>query len=680
MKMPGHLPLRDFFVVLPDTAEGEAAAGHLRSAADGAAAHGVPGGPGGPVADPAAVNAAASGGSWQTVAHPSGRPWILARLLVRQLVHVSRGADALVLIGPHKTPAATLDAVLGPAADTRDLHHRLAGLPGLGHVVSRIGDETCVRGTASGHRRVYHAGHAGHRIASDRPAALAQLTGAGLDEGALALRLLDFVPHPLRERPVWRGVEEIDPAYALLLHDSGTRFSIRRWWQPPVPRLTMAEGAPAVAAALAASVAAHLHGRTRVSGELSGGMDSTSVTFLAQRAGAADTTLLTVAARDERSEDQLWSERGVLAAREAAERDERERRGPEQEGPEREGREGEAGPRKIEHTVVPAEDAPLFYADLRAAAGELLDEPFPVAPARARAAMLLGRAAATGSEYHLTGYGGDELFNGLASACQDLLPGKPVKAWNRISALRHQSGWPLLPTLRGMLFPPAFGTWLAGSLIDTATADSRTPQVSWGMRQAMRPWFTEKAKGLIRDEFRKAAARAQPIAPRPGRHMDLDTVRLGARYFQAMEDIGAGLGLPVAAPFFDDRVVEAVMAVRVEDRVVPWRYKPLLVEAVRGVVPDSLLARTTKDHMSADDVQGLRQHADGLRELWTGSLLAERGLIDAVQLRRLADDPYSPLLQQHPIDSTVSCEAWLRTAEDGWAATPSPDPNSEASS
>lgn len=658
--MPGRSSLRDFFVVLPDTAEGEAAAGRLRSAAPG------------------------PGAAFETVPHPSGRPWILARLLVRNLVQVRRGADALVLIGPNRTPAATLDAVLGPARDTFDLHRRLTALPGLGHVVSRVGDETCVRGTASGHRRVYHAAHAGGRVASDRPAVLAHLTGADLDDGALALRLLDFVPHPLRERPVWHGVREIDPAYALVLRTdhlappdaasaaalgraasarapgpasapapasaANPSFSVRRWWRPPVPRLTMAEGAPLVAAALAASVAAHLHGRTRVSGELSGGMDSTSVTFLAQRAGAQDTALLTVAARDSRSEDQLWAERGVAAARAAAAAD--------------------GGSRKIEHTVVPADDAPLFYADLRASAGELLDEPFPVAPARARAAMLLGRAVATGSEYHLTGYGGDELFNGLASACQDLLPAKPLKAWNRISALRHQSGWPLLPTLRGMLFPPTFGDWLAGSLVDTATADSRTPQVSWGMRQAMRPWFTDRARELIRTEFSRAAAVARPIAPRPGRHMDIDTVRLGARYFQAMEDLGVGLGLPVAAPFLDDRVLEAVLAVRVEDRVVPWRYKPLLVEAVRGVVPDSLLARTTKDHMSADDIQGLREHAQGLRELWTGSLLAERGLIDAEQLRRLADDPYSPLLQQHPIDSTVSCEAWLRTARDAWPPRP----------
>ncbi|MCX4818402.1 asparagine synthase-related protein [Streptomyces sp. NBC_01142] len=629
--MLGHL--RDFFVVLPDTAEGQAVAGHLGSEAEGVL----------------------------TIPYASGRPWIVARLLVRRISHVSRGSDSLVLIGPNRVPDAALAELLGQARDSADLHRRLTRLPGLHHVISRMRDETCVRGTASGHRRVYHAAHAGGRVVSDRPAVLAHLTGAELDDGALALRLLDFVPHPLRERPVWRGLEEIDPAYALTLRDGagGPKHTVRRWWQPPTPELRMEEGAPLIAAALADSVRAHVEGHTRISCELSGGLDSTSVTFLAQQAGAQETTLLTVAARDSRSEDEMWARRGVEEARKDVSR-------------------------TIDHRVIPAGDAPLFYADLRGTAGELLDEPFPVAPARARAHMLLGRAAATGSEYHLTGYGGDELFNGLASACQDLLPGKPLKAWNRISALRHQSGWPLWPTVRGLLFPPAFSTWLAASVTDGPgtgglASDARRPQVSWGMQQAMRPWFTGDAKALIRDEFRSAAERAEPLSPRPGRHMDIDTVRLGARYFQAMEDLGMTVGLPVAAPFFDDRVIEAVLAVRVEDRVIPWRYKPLLVEAMREVVPASLLARTTKDHMSADDVQGLREHAPELRELWTGSRLAERGLIDAKQLRRLADDPFSPVLQQHPIDSTVSCEAWLRTVEGGWPAEENSPKRSEKS-
>ncbi|PJE94156.1 asparagine synthase [Streptomyces carminius] len=617
MKMPGHL--RDFFAVLPDTAEGQAVAGHLRPAAEGP--HFVP--------------------------HPSGRPWIVFRLPFRQVSRVTRGDDSLVLIGPAPVPEDVLAGILEPARDTADLHRRLTRLPGIHHVVSRVGGEVCVRGTASGHRRVYHARHGRGRLVSDRPAVLAHLTGAELDEGALALRLLDVVPHPLRHRPVWRGLEELDPAHALSLRDgpggSGAGHTVWRWWHPPEPELDTARGAPLLAAALTESVRAHLAGRTRISCELSGGLDSTSVTFLALRAGDRETTLLTAAARDGHAEDETWARRGAEDARRIT-----------------------ALP--VEHHVVPADEVPLFYADLRGNAAELLDEPFPVAPARARAQLLTGHAAASGSQYHLTGYGGDELFNGLPAACLDLLPGSPLKAWRRIGALRHQLGWPLLPTLRGMVARPSYADWLAGAVTPEPPAAGRTPLLSWGMRQSMPPWFTDGARTLILDELRTAAGHAEPLSPRPGRHADLDAVRLGARVFQALEDVGVTVGLPVAAPFYDDRVVEAVLAVRTEDRVVPWRYKPLLVAAMREVVPARLLARTTKDHMAADDVRGLREHSGELRALWDGSLLAGHGLVDARQLGRLADDPFSPLLQQYPIDAPVSCEAWLRTARDAWPA------------
>ncbi|MEU9222690.1 asparagine synthase-related protein, partial [Streptomyces sp. NPDC048376] len=399
---------------------------------------------------------------------------------------------------------------------------------------------------------------------------------------------------------------------------------------------------------VAASVRAHVGGLDRISCELSGGLDSTTLTFAARATAPAELSLLTVAARDRYSEDETWARRAVEAA----------------QG-------GQTDTPALAHHIIPADQAPYFYADLTATAAELNDEPLPVAPGRARAHLLLSRAHATGSRYHLTGYGGDELFLGLPHAYQDLFHGNPLTAWNHLSGLRHQLGWPLLPTLKALLNRSTFPHWLAGAVTTEPQPVTRTPLLSWGVRQSLRPWFTDHANALITEEFRAAAAgQAEPIDRWRGRHVDIDAVRMGARHFQAMEDIGMTIGLPVAAPFYDDRVLEATLAVRLEERISPWRYKPLLVEAMRGVVPDALLARTTKDHMSSDEHQGLREHAPDLADLWTGSRLAEHGLVDARQLLRLAAEPFSPVLVEHSISSTVAGETWLRTAENAW---PTPD-------
>ncbi|XIG79828.1 asparagine synthase [Streptomyces sp. SGAir0957] len=625
--MPGR-PAHDCFVVLPDTDAGRAAAGPLLP--DGA-----------PDGAPDGVH---------VLRYPSGRPWLVARTPLRSISGAEAADAALVVIGPDAPSAPALAADLRAARDNATLHDRLARrLPGVHHVISRTGAETWVRGTASGLRRVHATEGPGPRLVSDRPAVLARLTGAALDDTALALRLLDFLPHPLSGRPVWRGITETDPAYALVLRPDGTTTT-RRWWHAPEAGLPMAEGAARLADALDRSVRAHLAGRTRVSCELSGGLDSTSLTFLARRAApTADLTLLTVVSRETHAEDETWARRAVELARHT--------------------------PGALTHDVVPADEAPLFYAgvsdtptpggDGLTGFGVLTDEPLPVAPARARARMLLARAAAAGSECHLTGYGGDELFMGLPAASGDLFPRHPLAAWNRIGAVRHQLGWPLAATVRALLTRPSFPRWLAGAVTDGAAPTARTPQLSWGVRQTLPPWLTPDARALVRDAFRAAAAHAEPLAPRPGRHLDLDTIRIGARHFRAMEEYGLALGLPVAAPLYADHVVEATLAVRLADRIDPARYKPLLAEAVRDVVPAPLLARTTKDHMNGDHTQGLVQHADELRQLWApdASRLAALGLVDPRPLDALAADPYSPLHTRHSIDATVACEMWLRAVD-----------------
>ncbi|MBT3076526.1 MULTISPECIES: asparagine synthase-related protein [Streptomyces] len=666
--MPGLL--RDYFVVLPDSVAGHTVAGQLPAPeATGAASAPTMTGPvsaptgTGPVSAPTATGAAsapaatgAGTGDVLTVPHPSGRPWVLARPRFRKVSHLRRGNDALVLIGPDRVPEAVLAGLLEGARDRAALERRLAQLPGLQHVVAHLSGETWIRGTASGLRRIYHARHpqAG-TIASDRPAVLAHLTGAPLDDGALALRMLDFLPHPLSRRALWRGVHETGAGYGLALPVAAPGTAAApgpreyRWWEPPPPELSLAEGARRVGEAVAASVRAHVGGLDRISCELSGGLDSTALTFAARATGPAELSLLTVAARDRYSEDETWARRAVEEAH---------------------------GPTDaLAHHIIPADQAPYFYADLTAASAELNDEPLPVAPGRARAHLLLSRAHATGSRYHLTGYGGDELFLGLPHAYQDLFHGNPLTAWNHLSGLRHQLGWPLLPTLKALLNRSTFPQWLAGAVTTEPQPVTRTPLLSWGVRQSLRPWFTDHARTLITEEFRTAAERAEPIDRWRGRHVDIDAVRMGARHFQAMEDIGMTIGLPVAAPFYDDRVLEATLAVRLPERISPWRYKPLLVEAMRGVVPDALLARTTKDHMSSDEHQGLREHAPELADLWTGSRLAEHGLVDARHLLRLAAEPFSPVLVEHSISSTVAGETWLRTAENAWPTpqlTPTP--------
>jgi asparagine synthase (glutamine-hydrolysing) len=153
-------------------------------------------------------------------------------------------------------------------------------------------------------------------------------------------------------------------------------------------------------------------------------------------------------------------------------------------------------------------------------------------------------------------------------------------------------------------------------------------------------------------------------------HADLEQILTTARILRQWEQMSNRLGLPIASPFFDDRVISACLSVRPEERVTPWRYKPLLVEAMRGVVPDECLARTSKAQAALDAARGLRQNSAELVSLWTDSRLAEMGLVDRDHLIRLTRQPDDPSLRHAVLYSTIGCEVWLRGLETRGLGTP----------
>jgi asparagine synthase (glutamine-hydrolysing) len=123
----------------------------------------------------------------------------------------------------------------------------------------------------------------------------------------------------------------------------------------------------------------------------------------------------------------------------------------------------------------------------------------------------------------------------------------------------------------------------------------------------------------------------------------------------------ARAGLPLAAPFLDDRVVEACLAVRLHERTTPWRFKPLIVEAMRDLVPGAVLQRSTKGDFSVDWHAGLRRARAHLAAVLDDPVLAQLDLVDVAALRKVCLGLYPYTLDPIALDRTLACEAWLRT-------------------
>ncbi|GCE01077.1 asparagine synthase-related protein [Embleya hyalina] len=573
----------------------------------------------------------------QVLAHASGRPWLVGRRLPGTLTTVAVGRDRLALIGHCPLAAGEAERALAGAHDAAGLDALARRLPGSAHLVASFDGRVRVQGTLSGVRAVFHTGVHGTPVASDRPAILAGLTGADVDDEALALRLLTpFAPHPLGPRPVWRGVRQVPEDCWLLLAPDGTTRTVR-WWHPPPAELTLHQGAPAVRTALREAV------RTRVaatpdglvSSDLSGGLDSGTLTCLA----AADSrpgTLLTVCAPqlDPGGDDMAFARRL-----------------------------GDRLPGTT-HLLLDHEHAPTMYAGLDHPGGFVLpDGPPSWVRAGAWFADITHHVAGRGSRLHLCGHGGDELFTPAPAHLHSLARAHPLVA------LRHARGhgalahWRPRATARALADSRTFPAWLDHSARHlTAPAPPQFhPALGWTPPLRMPDWATPDAVHTVRAHTRRAAVeRPAPLAPDRGTHSTLERVRQAGAAIRYAAALMAAHGVDFAAPYLDDRVIESALAVRPDHRGSPNRYKPLLAEAMRGLVPDELLVRATKGEYGEDAYTGLRRHRATLLGLFEHSALAGRGLVDDHRVRAtlLGDHPtVRPLIALEP---TLACELWLR--------------------
>lgn len=108
-------------------------------------------------------------------------------------------------------------------------------------------------------------------------------------------------------------------------------------------------------------------------------------------------------------------------------------------------------------------------------------------------------------------------------------------------------------------------------------------------------------------------------------------------------------------------MIEAALSIRLEDCASPEQYKPALTAAMRGVVPDPILGRSTKAEYSAEAYAGLRQHREALLELCDDMRLARLGLVDGDAFRSALLGLHTSSLTMIPLISTLGCELWLRS-------------------
>jgi asparagine synthase (glutamine-hydrolysing) len=566
--------------------------------------------------------------------YASGRPCLVTaspRGVNHSVVRAQAGGVRLAVIGDTPVTATWLENLAVRIDCLEDADAVAARLPGSFHLVAVVGDRVRVQGTASGLRRIFFTRLGGAVVAGDRASVLAALTGARVDVESLAVRLLGLVPAPLAT-PLWEGVSAVPPGSAAHIDPVGVR--LRAWWAPPEPEVPLSRGAPAFAAALEEAVNARVGPGMVVACDLSGGLDSTPLSFLADAAvRRCDGRLVTFArgVGDPAHDDAAWARRALRHL-------------------------------SGEHVRTRPGEPAGWFADV-ATPVRGLDEPmYPLHPLACKigtAALL----AAHGARVHLTGHGGDELAVVPHCHLHDLARARPASLWPRLRAGRARERWPFRSCLRALADRRTYSEWLADQirLLTAPEPSTYHPDFGWEMPLRLPAWAGPAVVDAVTRRLRVIARDTRPYATERAQHQIISNVRRTAPTYAALQDLTGRAGAATHVPFLDDHVMSAALAVRLDHRVVPGVYKALTVAAMRPYVPPECLTRTTKADFSADFYEGLRTHRDQVLALADGSLLVEYGLADPAALRdtctRTPAETGRPAL---PLITFVAVENWLR--------------------
>ncbi|GAA1247058.1 lasso peptide isopeptide bond-forming cyclase [Pseudonocardia aurantiaca] len=553
-----------------------------------------------------------------SIAHASGRPWLMGCWAGDGIAVGSSDANRVAAIGTFSATEADLSRWAARGEEPE--------LAGALHLIASLDGRVRVRGSMSGTHRVFHALMDGVTVAADRARTLAWLTGAPLDEGQLAMRMAyPQPPHPMEDTALWQGVEALAGGSVLTVDPTGAAH-VRRWWQAPEPELPLEEGAHALRKALLEAVELRARGGGVLGMDLSGGLDSTSLCFLAARTGA-NLVMVTLRWAAAGNEDAVWADRAA------------------------------AHLPGCERLVYGPDQLPAFFTGIGSLGdGRSEDEPTMSVREDAQQDAIDQELLARGVRLRLCGHGGDHVVQSPPSYVHDLLRRSPPEALRNAMGYRARHRWPAAATARMLLDRTPYRRWLAAAS-DSLTAPPTEWPEPWGTSPRLPPWASGDAAAAVAALLRRTEA--EPLDPARGRHARIHQAQTVGRLGRQM----TMRGLVTDSPFCDDRVIEACLAVRAEATASPWAYKPLLVRAMRGLVPDEVLTRTTKDHSGHEWFSGLKLQRPALAALAEDSLLVRYGLADADSLRRALLSPQLATVPAQPLEQTLGHEMWLRDLE-----------------
>lgn len=356
---------------------------------------------------------------------------------------------------------------------------------------------------------------------------------------------------------------------------------------------------------LTSSVILRCQGK-RVTSDLSGGLDSSTITWIASK--QQPVKAITIIGKEENEDGRI--------AREIV----REQK-------------------NINQFVLNRDEIPLIYSNMNQI---YTDIPIPFLWSANRVKKKLSWARENRSEVHFSGEGGDTVLGADFTYLVDLIHHRKWKTF-----ISHAKSWAQEKRQSPWL-------WISGSLRLACNLPFQPIQ-----RHPLSPtsnypeWF-----------------RFSPIAEkgRYSRYQGISNTLHGIHYLgyvsHGLKDLADQDQLTLSVPYLDHNVIRLCMRTKSEMKMNPHELKPLLKRAFQDELPSVLLNRNTKGNYTSDVYYGMQQNFSWFQDHFKEMILSEMGLVDIQQFRKC----FYRLMIGTPVKlpefhHTLSLEMWLRQSK-----------------
>jgi asparagine synthase (glutamine-hydrolysing) len=304
------------------------------------------------------------------------------------------------------------------------------------------------------------------------------------------------------------------------------------------------------------------------------------------------------------------------------------------------------------------------------------DEPCPWLWRITMERALIDEAARAGAATILTGLGADEMMDIQPYHLSELLlRGRPWAAWQeaaRWARAENSSRWQFLyPFGIANLLPPWLRAGL-GPLLRRGYARWETLS-EWTIAPWVRHDFARRhdLRGRGLENIRRIHHACRPVGLSLALYGILDSTNDFSRWYLA-----APHGIVLTHPFLDPHVLCLGLGIQARYTPEPGPRKPLLAEAMRGLLPEAIRTRRSKGHFDEVYYLGLARNLPALEALVRRAPVADLGLFDREVLldclHRAALGAANGLHGLIRLNSTLTFLKWLTMQEHGQSAAEAP--------